>query len=599
VSATLEPPVVVDSRLLTPTGLDRAETLALSDADRNLLAGWHRTKAGDDNGKPWWPNAIRSLPFDERLRLAGDPYANFAWEKRERWRVETDLTYFTTEYGHVQPPEGPPLPFTFWDRQPLAEERAVGALDQGEVLDAFRRERRVVVLKARQLGLTWLALHYAIWLLEFNPATPNARVLGLSKHGGDATKLLGRARRINALLPPFLRQREDTETARSLTRYKVEGRGEMASLAGSPEAARMETATLALLDEFAFIRNKQAGPTWTAILPTLGRQGRAIVISTGNGPAESPGDGQAFASLWNRSMSGDDEAGHTLYPIFLPSSTHPDRDDDWRAREVGNYLTVEEFEQEYPETEDQALQGIGGLKVYPPAGINAAEKLGRKFDDLLARGRMAPPAGETLVLPVDFGEFTHMLILWPLEAGGIYVAGEVSGGGHAGLTTKGSTRALLDLALEHVQREDHAGALYPLFGHVAYDAAGVESARTMREVIREDADLLDQFEHRIVAGRAKVAFKKVRFNVYKTPTKDYLQHLFHRTALGETTRVIGISQRCSELLRQLRGLEMKDDGTGTIEKGDDHGPDSLIAGAARIAARHRGMIEPDELEDER
>ena len=46
---------------------------------------------------------------------------------------------------------------------------------QQDVLEAMRRDRLLVILKARQLGLTWLALVYALW-----------RMLTVSGYRGDS-----------------------------------------------------------------------------------------------------------------------------------------------------------------------------------------------------------------------------------------------------------------------------------------------------------------------------------------------------------------------------------------------------------------------------
>lgn len=586
----------------TPTGLDPADLAGLSDSDVAALAAWHRAKAGDDNGRPWWPNAVRALPLDARLELAADPVRDAAWEERERRRVVADPVYFTEAYGHVQPEEGEALPFTLWPEQ------------RGVLLDLVRH-LRVVILKARQLGLTWLALHFAVWLLVFCETTPNARILCLSKHGGDATKLLERARRIIALLPPFLRPVEDRDTERSLTKLHVVGRGRMQSLPANPEAARMETATFVLADEFAFIRHKMATATWTAILGTLGRLSRVCVVSTGNGDAEQPGDGQAFAQLWQqaRSQRTDKMRGGTLHPIFLPSSVHPERDEAWRAAKVQEFLTEDAFEQEYPETEAQGLRGREGLMVFPGEGINAAEALGAKFDALLARGVMTAPVGDVIDTGSDFGEFAGHIALWPLEGGGIYVPPvEVYGGGHRRLTVRESFRQLLDGLLQHVQvvREDELGAdrLWPLIRHLRFDGAGVESMRTVVELVQNSDDLLDQFEtrpgtvkRRLPDGSARIEMgRRVRpmpvpFNRYKVVAYDYLEGLLKRTAKGEHVQVIAISPKCKTLLSQMRGMERKDD--GTIEKGNDHLPDALAAGAARVAATWGGVPEPTVRDD--
>jgi hypothetical protein len=107
---------------------------------------------------------------------------------------------------------------------------------------------------------------------------------------------------------------------------------------------------------------------------------------------------------------------------------------------------------------------------------------------------------------------------------------------------------------------------------------------------RDDGELLERWEWVGHGGRKAIRTVPVRFNAYKGEGKDYLQRLFLRAAEGERVQVIAISPRCVVLLRQLRGLELVDDGSGRIKKGDDHGPDSLIAGAAPIAVAHRGAV---------
>ena len=548
----------------TPTGLGPADLEVLSDFEVDLLAEFHMLTAGTADSGPWWPMAIRRMPPSTRLTLTTDIYKRAAWERREQMRVAADPVYFTRSYGHVQHPEGPPVPFELWPQQ-------------ADVMRTFATELRTVVLKARQLGLTWLALHYGFWLLAFNPHTPKARVLVLSKHGGDASKLALRAKRINQLLPPYLRHTEDPDSRRSLTRLTLTDRGELTSLAGTPEAARGETATLVIFDEFGHVRNRNAAPTWTAAQPTLGSKGRAIVIFTGNGPAEAPGDGQAAAQMWQRARTG--ESG--IAAIFLPSHTHPERDAQWHERKRAEFLSDDEFYAEYPETEEQALAASEGVRVYPLAGISAAERLGRQLDTEREAGTLAPPLGDVLLGAADWGELTHLLVLWPLEAGGLYVCAEVAP--DLGQAEPAHCTRLFHAALEGVQ-SNGTERPWPPVKEIRFDAAGVQSQRTFAAVAQAEAHAGVPYRERWELSRSgRVRTLSVPFNAYKDLGKNYLKHLFDRAAAENTTRVIAISPRCPVLLRQLRTLEVLDDGSGRIRKGDDHGPDALIAGAAPLA----------------
>lgn len=606
----------------TPTGLALEDLRALSEDEAVALAGWHAAKAGDNDGSAWWPWAIRAMPLDTRLHLASDQLADAVWETQERSYVIADPHYLVNGYGHVQPPEGEPIPFRMWD-------------EQEDVLDAFIDEAITVILKARQLGLTWIALHYAVWLLAFAQHTPRARILLLSKTLDDAKKLLRRVRRILMMLPPFLRPVEGQRTGapgESVTELVLQTRGSVQSLPASPKAARMETVTFALVDEAAFQQAFQ--DTWQALLSALGATGQAAVVSTGNGPAEAPGEGQAYARLWTRARSGEDEQtaeGRTraMRGIFLPDSTHPGRSDEWRAEQQDKFITDEDFYAEHPETEEQALMGRVEGKAYSPGGINAAEKLGRRFDAMLDNGTIPPPAdGGWMRIGSDYGEHTHHLLAWPLEGGGVYICGEVVGGGTHGKPVREMT---LDLcrAVDGVQWIEPAHGTsdeyrWPLVHSAMYDAAGPESNRTLRDVVHANLELypvekfpdrnaveartrtLDVFDTRQSAGGRRIRTVGVPFGgpagrkrSMKVALVDYTRGLLKRSAAavtgdGPMVGVLAISPRCVVLLRQLRGLETMDDGTGRIKKGDDHGPDALLTVQLPSAAKYHGVVLPDE-----
>lgn len=604
--ATASGLLVPDEGLWTPdtaTGLNAADIQTLSDGDLQVLAFWHAEVAGDVPARPFWPAAIRKLSLKDRMMLASDPEMSAIWKERERRRVREGLRddegnllvsaveYFIRNYGHVQPETGPPIPFMLWR-------------EQGEVLQTLLDVLRVIILKARQLGLTWLALHHAFHVLAFDPTTPVAKILALSKKGEDATKLLKRARRINELLPPYLRVEEEEETKRSLSKFGVVDRGEMISLTSNPEDARSETASYVIWDEAAFTRNGQGETTLTALNATLGSKGRLVVISTGNGPAEAPGDGQTFAKMWQQARSGDPDVG--MVAVFLPDSVHPTRSaEGWRVRERKKYLTEEDFLKEHPETEEDAFSVVGGLRVYLPAGINAAERLGAELDEQLFAGELELPA--EMYAGGDFGEFTHLIPLWPLEGGGWYIPpGEVAP--ERPQEVGESTREFCE-ALSRIQRyacsNGHGpkgeDAVAPLVRSFRYDSAGVQSRRTFVKTIHDDPDLLRIWDTDRKVGKEQIRVTPIAFAKYKDDTKDHLRVLFGRSAKTmatrlrdlpedddeycDGTRLIAISPRNKVLLRQLRGLKLKDDGTGRIEKGNDHGPDALIAGDAPLAVK--------------
>lgn len=570
---------IIRRRLELPTGIDPSETRALRRPERVALFGWHDSVAGNANGRQWFPAAIRRLSIEQRLALADDPTLDAAWKERERRRASVDVHYFTQAYGHVRAPVdgddeagGPPVPFTFWPRVDDAVRTAVGAADQAGVLEAFLEHLRIVVLKARQLGLTSLALHYGYWLQALNPATPSALILGLSQDGGYASKLLQRIREINELLPPFLRGVEDRETAGSKSEFEIVGRGRTVSLPGTPSAPRSyPSVTLAICDEWAFVRNGQAGPTMRAILPAA-RQ--VIAISSGDGGPDDEGWHQYFARLYVKARAGENE----WTPIFLPDATRPGRTRAWREQQRDTFDTEEEFLSEHPETDDDALIGAGRDRYFSLSDVNAAVALGAEFDAMLGTDRMPTPVNETIRLGTDYGDVrTQGYVIWPLAGGGFYVPpSEV-----ALERSEGSeiAQAIHERAAEIQQVDPHTGTIEPPLEALRYDNAGKQVNRGVMAATRE------RFSHQYQYGEARSV--GVQFRKSKRETALYLRRLFKRTGQGRETGIIAISPHNPELVRQFRGLESAPD--ALWKKDDDHGPDAIVAGVSDIAKRHRAL----------
>ena len=97
---------------------------------------------------------------DSAARLA-------ALRQAERDYCRADPVYFVENYCHIEDKDAPDLiaPFILWPGQKKA-------------LKAFADHRLCAVLKARQLGFTWLALAEAARLLVL---WPGRTVVGLSR----------------------------------------------------------------------------------------------------------------------------------------------------------------------------------------------------------------------------------------------------------------------------------------------------------------------------------------------------------------------------------------------------------------------------------
>ncbi len=540
--------------------LTRADVEALSYDEKVAVAKWQRAHSGAEG---FLPNSIRRMPLRTRLDLAYSPELTAAWEARERFRVARSPFYFIEQYGSVEPPKGRPTPFDLWIAQRAA-------------LELLHSKDRVYVLKARRLGLSWLVLHYALWLLGYSNSGQFSRILFLSKNLEDAGKMLGRVKRVNDRLPDFLRAKPTGEDS---TRTLELRNGAITCLPATPGAARQETATLVVLDEFAFTKNGAAGEIWTAVQPTVEGGGKLFVVSTGNG---STGDGATFASIWLEAQAGQ-SAGHA---IFLPWTVRPDRTQEWIDEERKNYESDEAFDAEYPSTPEQALAGDRSIKVYPPEGIAAAEKIGAWLEEQPDFERYLEDGFE---IGTDWGDFqTFTTFAVALPGGGLHFIDELL-----------QPHVEPQRASWRILRHDPAGLRARDGGKLHAVASRADSApagtNSTYVAVLEEAWTDTELQNRIPEEHVRVAF-----SVYKegggerrgVNTVAFFKWLFansaKRVADGDTLTdvhaCVSIHPRCKMLLAQLRNLE-RDPETGKVRKPSldpnhpergDHGPDSMI-----------------------
>ena len=227
---------------------------------------------------------------------------------------------------------------------------------QREVLDAWLSHEKSVVLKARQLGITWLAAGLGLWQVLYRPGT---RVLVISINEEEAAKVVNRLWDMLWSLPEHLRNGVTVLKPQKGSRPNLHielkhPSGLISYVTGLPstkKAGHGETAALVILDEFA--RHDYAQDSWKALVPTTSAGGKLVAISTGNGistvSAHGDSQGNFFHSLW---VSGE-ESG--LYKRFLRWDLHPDRDADWYSRVAMSIPNSSDRAEQFPANEIEAF----------------------------------------------------------------------------------------------------------------------------------------------------------------------------------------------------------------------------------------------------
>ncbi|MFA5053004.1 MAG: hypothetical protein WC565_03030 [Parcubacteria group bacterium] len=233
---------------------------------------------------------------------------------------------------------------------------------QRELLDEWLAGSKHICLKARQLGITWLAAALALWTLLYKPG---AGVLIVSTKEGEAIKVANRLWNMLKSLPQWLWNGAEvikpqrSEPTSDIWLKFPDGRiSKLEALASTPAAGHGSTAALVILDEFS--RQDYARESWKAAVPTTqaakktGKQpGRVLVISTGNGVSKAGAGtdfrgGNFFHHLWVNARE------YGLTKRFLAWDQHPDRDEDWYRLNAESLPPADRGEQ-YPRDPDEAF----------------------------------------------------------------------------------------------------------------------------------------------------------------------------------------------------------------------------------------------------
>jgi hypothetical protein len=259
-----------------------------------------------------------------------------AWESEIAY-CRDHIEYFVDHYGHIEDKDSIEIiqPFRMWD-------------EQRKALQSINEHRLNIVLKARQLGITWMALHVAAHeMLTMRGRT----VVALSKTEEDGKELIRRICVIFDAMPELVR-REDwygaklESSAMSATLTFPNGlQSVIKAFPAAPGAGRSFTANLVILDEWAF--QQYAREIWGAAYPTINRPtgGKVIGLSTIK-------RGSLFEELW----CGEDNG---FNKIFIPWYADPRRDQRW-YEQTRNAIGIDLLMAEYPATPEEALTVPGG-----------------------------------------------------------------------------------------------------------------------------------------------------------------------------------------------------------------------------------------------
>lgn len=222
------------------------------------------------------------------------------------------------------------IPFNLWPAQI-------------EVIEELENNRLLVILKARQEGLTWLVLAFCLWQMIFRPA---ATVLLFSRRDTEAVHMLrDRLKEMYKRLPRFLQARrieKDSDHEWLLSNGSV-------ARAFPTTAGDSYTASMVLVDEADLVPDLDR--LMRAVKPTIDAGGKMVLLSRSD---KSKPESQ-FKKVYRAAKTGEVEWKH----IFLPWFARPDRTPAWYEKQKIDIQSrtgaLDDLHEQYPATDTEAL----------------------------------------------------------------------------------------------------------------------------------------------------------------------------------------------------------------------------------------------------
>ena len=247
------------------------------------------------------------------------------------WRkCKKDESYFLRNYWHIAHPAHGRILFTLRQAQSTA-------------LEHWEEHRYSLTLKARQIGWSTLVAAHQFWLAFFHP---DQNIIDLSRTEREAVLLLRKTKYGFKHLPEWMIERGPKSLVEHQQRMGFDNGSQITSMPSASDPARGESASLIVVDEWAFLPNPEEA--WASIEPVADIGGRIIGLSTANG------SGNFYHQLWVGATTG----ANKFAPMFFPWSATEDRGESWYQEKIESMLPWQ-LAQEYPTTPEEAFVKSG------------------------------------------------------------------------------------------------------------------------------------------------------------------------------------------------------------------------------------------------
>jgi hypothetical protein len=335
-----------------------------------------------------------------------------AYIELEWRRCSADFLYFAKNWVRIES-----------KRDPRGWEPFAMLPYQEQDAEDFLKHRYLVVLKARQLGITTLVVAYSLWLLLFRPG--GARVLMLSKDLSSADGNLQKLGVMFRLLPNWMKERGPElvkhGTSHMMFRHADGSESFINSVPATRTAGAGNTADLVILDEFGLADYqddiyKSVQPTTLAAATNPGTKGAVLImLSTARGA------NNLFAQTYRAASRMENE----YHPIFHPWTVSPFMDQDEYDRQARFWTAKGEpwmLFSEFPASAEEAFRESGRPRFASLPATGDAEELalaGRIERDENGKPFFAPdPSGPLRLADLPDPRSTYVLSVDPASGKG-------------------------------------------------------------------------------------------------------------------------------------------------------------------------------------
>lgn len=255
---------------------------------------------------------------DPELRKGQILFEYTEWELEEMRRCAEDVVYFANKYCKVMTDDGI---------------QKINLRDyQVQILNQYQSHRKNIFVSPRQSGKTITSSIFLLWYLLFN-FEKNAMIM--ANIGDTAAELMDKIKVIMKGLPFFLKPGLIVYNVMTM---KFDNGCRIMAKTTTKTSSIGYTIHMLYMDEFAHINPNFINQFFKSVYPTISSSqiSRVIITSTPNGMNK-------FWELYKGAIEGENE----FNPIRVEWWQIPNRDEEWKRKEIAALGSEEDFNQEY------------------------------------------------------------------------------------------------------------------------------------------------------------------------------------------------------------------------------------------------------------